>query len=289
MRVVRQPAVAGQFYPATPGVLSAQVNQLLEDARERTSRRTESASPDNQVGPAVPAKALLVPHAGYQYSGLTAAFGYASLDPACYSQVVLLGPCHRVGTPFTALPRADYFRTPLGDVPVWQEGVALVRPLPQVVTGPEVHQREHSLEVHLPFIQTVLPPGTPVLPLLVGWSAPEVVAEVIETLWHTPRTLFIISSDLSHYLPYGQAKATDQAALEQIMAGGPALTGDQACGAFPLNGWLAAVQHHPVRPRLIDYRNSGDTAGDRSAVVGYPAMTFTSVDPGGPLGLVPQR
>ncbi|MDR1117859.1 MAG: AmmeMemoRadiSam system protein B [Bifidobacteriaceae bacterium] len=262
MALVREPAVAGLFYPGAADRLEAQVTELLEAA-------SKAGTPSG----AAP-KALIAPHAGYQYSGQTAAAAYAALAGGRYDRVVLAGPCHRVGTPFTALAGASGFRTPLGVVPVWEEGAARAAALPQVVTSPEVHALEHSLEVHLPFIQVALGRDTPVLPLAVGWSEPSDVAEVLDTLWGGPETLVVVSSDLSHYQPYAEAVPTDLVTAGQIIACGPPLTGDQACGAHPINGLLKVAVRRGLSGHLIDYRNSGDTAGDESSVVGYAAIAF---------------
>ncbi|MDR2347428.1 MAG: AmmeMemoRadiSam system protein B [Bifidobacteriaceae bacterium] len=266
MALVRQPAVAGTFYPADPEQLSAAVARHLEAGRASQSRLQG------------PVKALIAPHAGYVYSGPTAGCAYAALAGADYQRVVLLGPCHQVGTPFVALAGAEFFRTPLGDVPVWEEGAARVAALPETITSARVHEREHSLEVHLPFIQAAIGPEVPVLPLAVGWSDPGAVAAVIEAVWDGPETLFVFSSDLSHYLPHAAAVRSDRAAIEQILAGRPPLAGDQACGAHPVNGLLDAARRRPLRGQLLDYRNSGDTAGDKAAVVGYAAIAFAEED-----------
>jgi AmmeMemoRadiSam system protein B len=256
------------FYPARPDELSAQVDSLLAQGRRALPRLTGAG----------PVKALVVPHAGYVYSGPTAGIGYAALDGA-YERVVLLGPCHHVGTAYLALPGADSLRTPLGDVPVWREGAALVEKLPEVIVSPEVHAREHSLEVQLPFIQTVLGADTPVLPLAVGWARPASVAAVLDAVWGGPETLVVVSSDLSHYLPHTTAREVDQATLAQIMALSPELSSDQACGVYPVNGLSWAARRRGLRPQLLDYRNSGDTAGDRSAVVGYAAVAYQTEAP----------
>ncbi|MDR3107538.1 MAG: AmmeMemoRadiSam system protein B [Bifidobacteriaceae bacterium] len=274
MAKVRPPAVAGLFYPSRPDELAAQVSDLLERARADPAAPSNRAAQSDPVAPLeAPVKALIVPHAGYIYSGPTAAIGYTALD-GVYDQVVLLGPCHRVGTPYVALPGSDLFRTPLGDVPVWPQGVAKVEALAEVVVSPEVHAREHSLEVQLPFLQTVLGRQVPVLPLAVGWSAPEAVAAVLEAVWGGPETLIVVSSDLSHYLPYATARQVDQATLARIMALAPDLESDQACGVYPVNGLSAAAASHRLRAELLDYRNSGDTAGDRDGVVGYAAISY---------------
>jgi AmmeMemoRadiSam system protein B len=262
MAVVRQPAVAGMFYPGRADELSRQVSSLLEEARSR---------PEAKPSPLV--KALIAPHAGYVYSGPTAAIAYAALAPV-YDQVVLAGPCHRVGTPFVALPGADSFRTPLGDVPVWADGVAALKDFPGVIESPEVHAREHSLEVHLPFIQMVLGHKIPVLPLAVGWSPAPVVADILAAACAAPSTLLVVSSDLSHYLPYARAREVDQGTLNQITALAPDLVSEQACGVYPVNGLSLWARQRGLTPRLLDYRNSGDTAGDRSGVVGYAAVIY---------------
>jgi AmmeMemoRadiSam system protein B len=274
MALVREPAVAGLFYPAAPERLAALVAALMDQAADAAPAAPAPPSPSSTSQPAAPVKALIVPHAGYRYSGPTAAAGYATLAAGAYERVVLLGPCHRVGTPSVALPGAEFFRTPIGDVPVWEEGAAQVGVLPQVVTSPAVHADEHSLEVHLPFIQTVLGPDLPILPLAVGWTDPTGVAEVLESIWGGPETLIVVSSDLSHYLPYAAALRADRTTLDQILAGAPPLSGDQACGASPINGLLEAARRRPLDARLIDYRNSGDTSGDKSGVVGYAAIAF---------------
>ncbi|MDR0594144.1 MAG: AmmeMemoRadiSam system protein B [Bifidobacteriaceae bacterium] len=271
MATVRPPAVAGSFYPARPAELSALIDRLLEEARQHPAAARGAAASRTPAGGHV--KALIAPHAGYIYSGPTAAIGYAALDGPC-RQVVLLGPCHHVGTPHLALPGADFLGTPLGDVPVWAEGAAAARDLPGVIVSPAVHAREHSLEVHLPFIQTVLGPDVPVLPLAVGWAEPAVVASVLEAVAADPETLVVVSSDLSHYLPHAAARRVDQDTLAQVMALSSELVSEQACGVHPVNGLNEWSRRAGLRPQLLDYRNSGDTAGERSAVVGYAAVAY---------------
>jgi AmmeMemoRadiSam system protein B len=250
------------FYPGRADDLSAQVNALLDEAR-----RGAPGPPPQDV------KALVAPHAGYIYSGLTAAIAYARLGRT-YERVILAGPCHRVGTSKVALPGADYFATPLGQVPIWRQGADLLAAMPEVIVSPEVHADEHSLEVQLPFIQTVLGADVPVLPLAVGWSAPTAVAAVLEAVWGDPASLVVVSSDLSHYLPYSTAQAVDRGTLGQVTALAPDVEPDQACGVYPLNGLSVAAGRHGLVPEVLDYRNSGDTAGDRQAVVGYAAIAY---------------
>lgn len=256
----RPPAVAGVFYPASPAALQAGLHALLAAAEAPTLRP----------------KAILVPHAGYVYSGPVAASAYALLAPlrGIISRVVLLGPVHRVWTPGLALPGVAAFDTPLGSLPLDRTALAAIADLPQVAIHPAAHAEEHSLEVQLPFLQATLGEFS-LLPLAVGGAGAEAVAEVLERLWGGAETLIVISSDLSHYLPYAEAVATDRATLAEIMQLTPHLAGEQACGAYPLNGLLLAARRHGLTPHLLDYRNSGDTAGDKSRVVGYAAVAFT--------------
>lgn len=255
----RRPAVAGLFYPADPAQLRGQLTRLLGDA--------------TAAGP--PPKALIAPHAGYIYSGPVAARAYARLAPRAgrIERVVLLGPAHRVPVRGIAVPSAEEFATPLGAVAVDQAALAQLRDLPQVVVSDRVHDPEHSLEVHLPFLQQVLG-AFRLVPLVVGEASPEQVAEVLARLWGGPETLIVVSTDLSHYLPYAEARATDHATVGRILGLTPTLAHDQACGATSVNGLLAFARGRGLRIELLDLRNSGDTAGDRSRVVGYAALAL---------------
>ena len=268
MHTVRPPAVAGAFYPGAGAVLAQQVQNLLQAGA--TPPGTNTTAP----------KALIVPHAGYIYSGATAALAYARLAPwrDVIKRVVLLGPVHRVPVRGLALPGVAAFATPLGEVPVDQAAVALVRGLPQVVTSAPAHAQEHSLEVQLPFLQTVLA-DFQLLPLAVGDASAHEVAQVLEQVWGGPETLLVISSDLSHYLPYEVARAVDNATLRQLLSLKGGLSHNQACGGTPINGLLLAARQHHLQPQLLGQCNSGDTAGDRDHVVGYAALTFTEGDP----------
>jgi AmmeMemoRadiSam system protein B len=227
------------------------------------------------AGTPVP-KALILPHAGYVYSGSTAALGYAALAPGRdrIRRVVLLGPTHRVGVDGLALPDAEAFETPLGLTAVEAVDSATRARLPQLVDSALVHAMEHSLEVHVPFLQTVLPEAT-VVPVAVGWADPPSVAAVIEALWGGPETVVLVSSDLSHYLPYDRARAVDRVTVDQILRLDGPLSHDQACGATPANGLLVVARRRGLVARLLGMCNSGDTAGDRGRVVGYAAVAFT--------------
>lgn len=257
---VRTPAVAGLFYPADPRQLAHDVQQLLATAQP------------HDLTP----KALIVPHAGYIYSGPVAATAYATLRPiaARIRRVVLLGPAHRVAVRGLALPGADAFDTPLGRVILDAEAMRSISHLPQVTVSPQAHALEHSLEVQLPFLQSVLSDFA-LLPLAVSIATPEEVAEVLEALWGGEETLIVISSDLSHFLPYATAQRTDQGTVQAILDLRQPIDYDHACGGTPINGLIVAARRHHLAPHLLDLRNSGDTAGSYDQVVGYAALAFT--------------
>ncbi|HEX4986008.1 MAG TPA: AmmeMemoRadiSam system protein B [Burkholderiales bacterium] len=257
---VRPPAVAGAFYPATAAELRAAVGTLLTGAGA-----AEAPAP----------KALIAPHAGYIYSGPIAAAAYAQVAAHrdAYRRVVLLGPAHRVRLRGLALPSAREFATPLGRIPIDAQAVASLRALPQVCVSDEAHALEHSLEVHLPFLQQALGDFT-LVPLAVGSATPEEVAGVLDLLWGGDETLVVVSSDLSHYLDYARARQMDGRTAELILGMAPQINHEQACGATPVNGLLQAATRRGLRPRMLDLRNSGDTAGDRSRVVGYASFAF---------------
>ncbi|MGA9395968.1 MAG: AmmeMemoRadiSam system protein B [Azonexus sp.] len=260
MNITRPPAVAGAFYPGNPSVLAATVDRLLAE-----TPAIEMEQP----------KALIVPHAGYIYSGSTAAMAYATLAPwrSTIRRVVLLGPTHRVAVDGIALPKTTVFATPLGDVMLDASAIAQLGELPQIVFSDRVHAEEHSLEVHLPFLQRVLDAFT-LVPLAVGHATPQAVAEVLDLLWGGPETLIVISSDLSHFLPYSAANQVDRDTCEHILQLDAHIRPEQACGAYPVNGLLLAARQRGLAPRLIHRCNSGDTAGDRQRVVGYAAFSF---------------
>jgi AmmeMemoRadiSam system protein B len=259
---IREPAVAGLFYPDDPLLLQQQLDGFLaQEPRVKT----------------VP-KALIVPHAGYIYSGPVAASAYlqiASLREQI-QRVVLLGPAHRVGFRGLAATSAQYFSTPLGMVRIDQQAMDDILMLPQVRVFDDAHREEHSLEVQLPFLQTVLKKDFGLIPLVVGEAQGDEVAEVLEKLWGGPETLLVISSDLSHYQDYETARRLDSAtstAIEQLNP--QAIDYQQACGRNPVSGLLMAARHHHLKATTLDLRNSGDTAGGRDRVVGYGAYAFS--------------
>ena len=260
MNNTRPPAVAGMFYPGDAETLRLTVDRLLADA-----------APEQERQP----KALIVPHAGYVYSGSTAAKAYAALAPWAKQihRVILLGPTHRVAVNGIALPEAEAFATPLGEVPIDVEARATACTLPQVGVSDPAHAEEHALEVQLPFLQRTLEDFS-ILPLVVGEVRPASVGEVLDALWGGPETLIVVSSDLSHYLPYAQACESDAQTAQRILALRALDDPRSACGASAINGLLHAARQHDLHVELVDLRNSGDTAGDRQRVVGYGAFTF---------------
>jgi MEMO1 family protein len=256
----RPPAVAGTFYSADPDALATQVDHLV---------RADATGPTP--------KALIVPHAGYAYSGPVAGVGYATLAAGRdrIERVVLLGPAHRVPVRGLAATSADQWVTPLGCVTIDDEARQAVLALPSVELDDRAHAAEHSLEVHLPFLQRTLRRFS-LLPLVVGHADTEAVATVLDAVWGGPETLIVVSTDLSHYQDHATASVLDQRTADAITSGRPeAIRADDACGAHPVRGLLVAARRHGLHARLLDLRNSGDTAGPRDRVVGYGAFSLT--------------
>jgi AmmeMemoRadiSam system protein B len=260
MTLIRTPAVAGQFYSGNAGELCAAVAALLEGAQDK--------------GTPAP-KALIVPHAGYIYSGPVAANAYARLRPYRnrYQRVILLGPCHRTPVRGLALSSADVYRMPMGDVPLDKNAIESLD-IPGVQIFDESHKHEHSLEVHLPFLQALLGDFS-LVPIVVGDASPELVSQALDALWGGPETLIVISSDLSHYLRYDEARAIDAVtceAIENLEA--VQINHDMACGATPVAGLLITAKRRGMQVTTLDLRNSADTTGDSGLVVGYGAWMF---------------
>ncbi len=254
---VRHAAVAGLFYPAEAAILRQTIERLLQD-----------------VSKDIPCHdALIAPHAGYIYSGITAAHAYVGLlkGEQNIKRVILLGPAHRVYTRGLALSTATYFETPLGGIEIDRDAIELIKDLPQVIVSDQAHAQEHSLEVHLPFLQCVLKTFK-LVPLVVGEASADEVMEVIETYWGDADSLIIVSTDLSHYHDYETARRLDKETSRlietlQYEAIGP----EQACGCRPLNGLLHLAREKDLTVHTLDLRNSGDTAGTKDRVVGYGA------------------
>lgn len=263
MHQIRQPAVAGAFYPAQESILARDVAALLSSAQPVTDVTTPTP------------KAIIVPHAGYAYSGHTAALAYARMAAGrkTIHHIVLLGPVHRVPVRGLALPGVDFFATPLGKIEIDHDAVATILHLPQVMVSHAAHAMEHSLEVQLPFLQAVLD-DFKLLPLAVGDASASEVAQVLETVWGGSETLIVVSSDLSHFLPYRLAQVMDEQTVQAILNLNGSLNHEQACGGTPINGLLLAAAKHRLVPRLLGSCNSGDSAGDRQRVVGYASFAF---------------
>jgi len=261
MSGTRTPAVAGLFYPADAEEVGAQVRRFIsESSADQTP----------------PPKALIAPHAGYIYSGPIAGSAYAQLEQVAdrISRVVILAPAHRMAFRGLALSSADSFSTPLGDIEVDRTAIQGIADLPQVHLLDQAFDNEHSIEVHLPFLQETLT-SFRILPMLVSDARPEEVDEVLEHLWGGEETLILVSSDLSHYLDYDSARKMDAEASQAIEALRPeGLSYNHACGRTPVSGLLLAARRHRLTATTLDQRNSGDTAGPRNQVVGYGAYAF---------------
>lgn len=257
---VRSAAVAGFFYPDNATVLSHEIHTLLHEAR-----RAEK--------PVAIPKAIIVPHAGYVYSAAIAATAFSLLTsiPSTIKRVVLMGPAHRLYVDGMASPGVAFMDTPLGRIAVDQQSLSQV---PIVQENRAAHEKEHCLEVELPFLQ-IIAPDAMVVPILVGACPAHVVGSVLERLWGGSETLVVISSDLSHYLPYQQGRKKDQATAEQIVSlSEQSVDPEQACGAACINGLLWVARKKQMSAHLLDLLSSGDTGGRRDGVVGYGSFAF---------------
>jgi len=266
---IRPPAVAGSFYPRDPDTLRSVVDDCL--ARAADPEAAGNASLGRRPRP----KALICPHAGYIYSGPIAASAYNAVREVAQEikRVVLIGPSHFVPFSGLAVPRTTAFETPLGTVPIDDEARRRVLGIPHVVSTDTPHAREHSLEVQLPFLQLVLGEFR-VLPIAAGDAPAQEVAAALEAVWGDENTLIVASSDLSHYLEYAAARRLDAATARAILDYSTRLGGEQACGCVGINGLMHAARQHKLKVQLLDLRNSGDTAGERTSVVGYGAFAL---------------
>ncbi len=257
---VRKAAVAGRFYEADTTSLQQQVSELMSGASSVSSSAPE---------------ALIVPHAGYIYSGSTAAQAYRCLESRREEirRVVLFGPAHRVYLEGMAVPSVDLFTTPLGDVPLDREAISRIIAMPGVSVSNQAHQDEHCLEVQLPFLQTVLAQFT-LVPVVVGNCDAATVAVVLDVLWCGVETLMVISSDLSHFLTYAEARQVDAHTCSRILTKSSSLSGEEACGARALNGLMRTEHAQSLEVELLMACNSGDTDGDQNWVVGYGSFVL---------------
>jgi hypothetical protein len=262
---VRPSSAAGLYYPKDADGLRRALQTLLGS--------------DGQTACRLP-KALVVPHAGYAYSGTVAAAAFrtlASAAAASIRHVVLLGPSHRVKMRGLALPSCDYFSTPFGPVRINDEGRQRLRELGLAGIADAPHALEHSLEVQLPFLQSVLT-DFDLLPIAVGLAPPEQVGRALEAVWGGPETLIVVSSDLSHHHTHLEAQALDQQTAIRIIERRSDLSETQACGADSINGLMEVARHRGLEVQLLDRRTSGDTAGDSQRVVGYGSFALYALD-----------
>ncbi len=256
METVRKPAVAGLFYPAVSAELAASVDAFLDEA--------PASRPFTRL--------VIAPHAGHRYSGRFAAPAYKALSRDT-KKVVILGPTHRVGIEGMALAGAQWHETPLGKIKTDTELTNMLEELDEVITAPLVHSQEHSIEVHLPFLQRHLDDFT-VVPVAVGDATPQAVSQLISRVWQDPDAAILVSSDLSHYLHDSEARIQDEETLRQISSLRWPVRPDQACGARPISGLLHFAEQRGLRAAVLASGNSSDTAGDRSRVVGYASVAY---------------
>lgn len=257
MSNVRQSAVAGLFYPDNPWELETTIDTFLSKAHE----------------PEVFPRAIIVPHAGYIYSGQVAAQAYKTLIPLKnkIKRIILAGPSHRVPFYGCALSGAETFATPIGQIPIDQSANQELIDAGLAKILDAAHAQEHSLEVHLPFLLRSLD-DFELVPIVVGEASPDEVAKVFDHFWDEPENFYVISSDLSHFHSYKEAQQIDTITSEAIVELHPEHIGpEQACGCRPVNGLLTLAKKHKLSVKMLDLRNSGDTAGDKSRVVGYGA------------------
>jgi len=260
MSQTRKAAVSGLFYPDDPATLKMMIEDLLGTVKPLPNKF----------------RAIITPHAGYIYSGETAAHAYKPIESLKnqIKRIILFGPAHRVPFSGIAASSADFFETPLGSIPLDTCAINKLHERSLIQLLDSAHEQEHSLEVQLPFLQTVLNDFT-LVPLVVGDTQASKVTEIIDYFWHDTSTFFLISSDLSHFHDYQLANTIDRQTANAIMAMKPnKIDYDHACGRTPVNGLLNFARTHHLKPTLLDLRNSGDTAGDHQRVVGYGAFGF---------------
>jgi MEMO1 family protein len=261
MNKIHPPQVAGLFYPRESNKLREMLQEFLFAAKTQ----------DEPIP-----KAIIAPHAGYIYSGPIATSAYACLSKAKgkITRVVLLAPSHHHAFQGFAFSSADFFATPLGPIPVDTDALEKISALSAVQCLDSAFSYEHSLEVQLPFLQYQLQ-DFKLVPILTGEASSDEVATILDTLWDGTETLVVISSDLSHYLDYNSAQNLDKRAVSAILTLNPeGLSDEQACGHVAVRGLLQLASEKGLKAKLLDLRNSGDTAGKQAQVVGYGAFHF---------------
>lgn len=255
----RQPAVAGLFYPNDPRELACEIDALLSQEQR-------------EVIPNL--RALIVPHAGYIYSGSVAAAAFSCIPPdAKFKYVLLIGPSHRVAFQGMAVPLADQFNTPLGNISIAADKISELVDNGLVSYNDLAHRQEHSLEVQLPFLQKIEIQAD-LIPVVVGNASARDVGRLILPALQDPEVLTVISTDLSHYHSYVKAKLIDENTNQRIITGDTDIRGDEACGYMGLNGLQWALISTDFKPHLLQCSNSGDSAGDKARVVGYGAYAI---------------
>lgn len=260
---IRYPAVAGSFYDQSAQHLRSQLANWLK--------------PQSALCHSI--RALIVPHAGYLYSGETAARAYRHLKYQAekIEKVILVGPSHRYYFQGCALPSAHYFATPLGKVAIDTQAIEKLEKIEDIEVSDQAHALEHCLEVQLPFLQTCLHQFT-LLPLLTSNVSPATVANIIDDLWQPENTLLVVSSDLSHFHSYHEAQSIDKNTCSLIEHFEPSLTPEQACGSTGINALLLVAKKRGYQLTRIDLKNSGDTAGDKEKVVGYVSYLISEIE-----------
>ena len=268
---IRPPAVASMFYPAGTAELRKEVQKYLRNAD------TEEDFPKLKKSETAELRTLIVPHAGYIYSGKIAASAYRLLEQNQFKRVLLLGPAHRVWLQGAAFPETDAFETPLGQITLDKELIEkMLEEFSWISVSDEAHSEEHCLEVQLPFLQETLG-DFELLPLVVGETKTEHITEIIQQFSEDTETLIVISTDLSHFHDYQTARGIDaRTAIAIELLEQNRISTEDACGAYPLRGALLAASQNQWNIHRLGLCNSGDTAGDRGRVVGYGAWAMTA-------------
>ena len=267
---VRPPAVASLFYPGEAAELKQNLREMLDEA-------SEAEDPNEDLPADQYLKALIVPHAGYVYSGTTAALAYHLLrkNRDDFHRILLLGPAHRVWLEGIAFPGTDAFETPLGRIPLAKQQIRELLRFPEVQLRDDAHQDEHCLEVQLPFLQEILNEFE-LIPAVVGEISPDSLSGLLENLLEDPQNLLLLSTDLSHFHSYSEAQAIDQKTAEAIESfEDEKILPEQACGAHPLRGLLRHARIQGWKIQRLGLCNSGDTAGSKDRVVGYGAWALS--------------
>lgn len=271
---IRQPAVANMFYPGNPAMLKQNILQYLGAAEVSEEVRAKVRAGE--------LKGLIVPHAGYIYSGPVAAFGYKLLKDLPKDRewkILLIGLSHSVPFSGVAVAGDGVWKTPLGDVRVKdiRDELGIAHDDEEIFLDvPEAHEQEHSLEVQVPFLQIVLDGKFVLYPLATGSVRPDLLAVKLEKFVKSDDVIVVVSSDLSHYLPYEEAVKIDRETLGNItaMKTDDVIERGDACGLKGILTMMFLAEKFRWKPELLDYRNSGDTAGEKDKVVGYGSVGF---------------